>query len=215
MEYWDHVNEMKNAKDCADHGRYMARKSRNGKNVLDSSVLRKIDAKVEKAIPRYDTLLLGLNSRVRKYEQARVLLGGQKTTSAKFDPVAWGTAELPPKRNKWMLAGKEGDDEEEEDPEEEEEEDLGEDVLVASLARKAVPSSSPPSNSHSSDSSDSSDESQSSDESRAPVTEEVRQQRIANTRQFYALNRARWLSGDLDDETWEQFGCDEDSEYLN
>ena len=23
VEYWDHVNEMKNAKDCADHGRYM------------------------------------------------------------------------------------------------------------------------------------------------------------------------------------------------
>ena len=137
--------------------------------MLDSSVLLKINAKIEKAISRYDTLVLGLNSRVRKCEQARLGVGGRKTSSAKFDPVAWGTAEFPPKRNKWMLAGEEGDDEEEEDPEEEEEEDPEEDVLVASLARPAAPSSSPPSKSHSSDSSDSSDELQSSDESRAPV----------------------------------------------
>ena len=64
-------------------------------------------------------------------------------------------------------------------------------------------------------SSDSGDESESSNDLGAPVTEEVRLQRIANTRRFYALNRARWQSGDLDDETWLQFGCDDDSSYLN
>ena len=142
---------------------------------------------------------------MRKCEQARFAAGGEETVSAKNDPAEWGTAEFPPKRNKWLLAGEEVEEEEEEDEEED---------LVAFLVRK-TPHGSSSSSSQSSESSDSSEESRSSNESHVPVTKEVRQQRIANTRQFYALNRARWLSGDLDDEAWEQFGCDEDSQYLN
>ena len=66
----------------------------------------------------------------------------------------------------------------------------------------------------SSGSSESSDESTSGNNSDAPVSNAVRQQRIVNTRNFYVRNRARWLRGELDDETWEQFGAPEDSHYF-
>ena len=67
-EYWDHVYEMKNAKDCIDSGRYMVRMSNNKTRVLDSSVLLKINARMEKAMACVNILELGLNKCVRKCE---------------------------------------------------------------------------------------------------------------------------------------------------
>ena len=63
--------------------------------------------------------------------------------------------------------------------------------------------------------SDSSEESTSGNNSVASVSNEVRQQGIINTRNFYVRNRARWMRGELDDETWEQFGAPDDFPYFN
>ena len=70
----------------------------------------------------------------------------------------------------------------------------------------------------SSDSTDSSSESNESEEDLTSVpakADEVRNARRRFQRNYYLLNRGRWERGELDDETWLQFGADSDCSFFD
>ena len=197
-EYWDHMDEMKNVGYFISNGRLRLRYLKGGTNVLDPTLFDKIETKLANACARLAHLEEGLPKCQIKCEKARAALTGEDTVSIESDPADWQTDGFPEKLNRWV-----------------EPEDEKKDERYASAKSGSQPeSSSGSSDSSSSGSSDSSDELTSSNKSDAPVSNEVRQQRIVNTRRFYVLNRARWLRGELDGETWEQVGAPEDSHYF-
>ena len=148
----------------------------------------KIERKLTTARARQALLVEGLGNCQRKCEKARAALGGEATTSNESDPIVWETGGFVAKSNRWVQP---------EDLKKDEED-------VPAKSGSESDSSVSSSASSSSDSSDSSEESKSSTKSDAPMSDEVRAQRIASTRRFYVLNLARWLRGELDDESWEQ-----------
>ena len=195
-DYFDDITELKAIQSFRTSGDKQFRLAKKGGIELSESMHDTIQKRITKAIARRLILQGRVISRQAVCENARQAAGGEKTVSVENDPPDWATFSFKTKRNEWVVPTREYEEEEKDGDEDEE-------STVASIQDSSDSSS------------DSGDESESSNDSGEPVSEEVRLQRIANTRRFYALNRARWQSGDLDDETWLQFGCDDDSSYLN
>ena len=188
-EYWDNVAERNNVNIFINSTNLRLRYSTAGKTVLDPPLVGKTKIKLALARIRKAFLAEEVPKSQKNCEKAHAAITGNSTSSVGTDPDDRNTNSFTTKFNKWLQP----DAEEIDDP--------------SSTAESESGSSS--------GSSDSSEESTSGNNSVASVSDEVRQQRIINIQNFYVRNRARWMRGELDEETWEQFGAPEDSPYFN